>query len=398
MSSALELCAFGSLVSWVYLTFLHARFWRADQRLPLAGDSPSDTAEWPAVAAVVPARNEARGVERALRSVLDQDYPGRLRVILVDDQSDDETWERALRVARSHPRGAQLEILRAPPRPGGWVGKMWAVHTGVSRAHETAPDALFLWITDADVDHTPSVVRRLVRKAQREQLDLASILVRLHCRSRWERLLVPAFAYFFQLLYPFARVNDPRSRVAGAAGGCMLVRATALDRAGGFEAIRGEIIDDCALGRLLKRGGRIWLGLCPEEYSFRPYTGLTEIWQMIARSAYTQLHHSPLLLAGTLVGLALLFGAPLISVLGLAWTHDLGAALAGGLAWALMTLTLQPTLRDYALSPALGAALPLAGLLYATMTLDSARRSWLGRGGEWKGRAGAGRADAPSGG
>ena len=215
-------------------------------------------------------------------------------------------------------------------------------------------------------------------------------MVRLHCEEGWERLLVPAFVYFFQKLYPFPRINDPRSRTAGAAGGCMLVRADALAKAGGIEAIRGEIIDDCALGKRMKAGGRIWVGLGPAEYSFRPYAGLADVWNMVARSAYTQLGHSPLLLAGTVIGLALVYLVPPLLALG--WpVHGSAAAAAGALAaWGLMATTFQPTLRDYHRSPWLGLALPVAGALYLAMTVDSARRHHQGRGAEWKGRAGAG--------
>jgi hopene-associated glycosyltransferase HpnB len=264
------------------------------------------------------------------------------------------------------------------------------VHTGVAQAARRRPDAEYWLLTDADVEHTPGNLRRLVAKARGEGLDLVSLMVRLHCERGWERLLVPAFVYFFQKLYPFPRINDPHSRTAGAAGGCMLVRADALARAGGIEAIRGEIIDDCALGRALKARGRIWVGLGPSEYSFRPYPRLADVWQMVARSAYTQLGHSPVLLAGTVLGLLLVYLAPPLLALG--WPLHGSAAAAGAAlaAWALMAWTFQPTLRDYGRSPWLGLALPVAGALYLAMTVDSARRHYRGRGAEWKGRAGAG--------
>jgi hopene-associated glycosyltransferase HpnB len=267
---------------------------------------------------------------------------------------------------------------------------MWAVHTGVALAARRRPDAEYWLLTDADVEHTPGNLRRLVAKARGEGLDLVSLMVRLHCERGWERLLVPAFVYFFQKLYPFPRINDPRSRTAGAAGGCMLVRADALARAGGIEAIRGEIIDDCALGRALKARGRIWVGLGPSEYSFRPYPRLADVWQMVARSAYTQLGHSPALLAGTVLGLLLVYLAPPLLALG--WPLHASAAAAGAAlaAWALMAWTFLPTLRDYGRSPWLGLALPVAGALYLAMTVDSARRHYRGRGAEWKGRARAG--------
>jgi hopene-associated glycosyltransferase HpnB len=379
--------ALASLLAWIHLAFLHGRFWRGEARLEPGAAPALAGGAWPPVVAVVPARNEEDAVLRSLRSLLAQDYPGPFEALLVDDQSEDATAARAQALAEADPR---LGVVRTPPRPEGWVGKMWAVHTGVAQAARRRPDAEYWLLTDADVEHTPGNLRRLVAKARGEGLDLVSLMVRLHCERGWERLLVPAFVYFFQKLYPFPRINDPHSRTAGAAGGCMLVRADALARAGGIEAIRSEIIDDCALGRALKARGRIWVGLGPSEYSFRPYPRLADVWQMVARSAYTQLGHSPVLLAGTVLGLLLVYLAPPLLALG--WPLHGSAAAAGAAlaAWALMAWTFQPTLRDYDRSPWLGLALPVAGALYLAMTVDSARRHYRGRGAEWKGRAGAG--------
>jgi len=371
-ASSRPIVAAAALLAWLYLAFLHGRFWRADQRMEGYADSlPRREADWPAVVAVVPARNEADGIERALRSLLGQDYPGALAVLLVDDQSEDSTADIARDLADRHPQAERLGVLRCGTMPEGWVGKMWAVHTGVAAAAERFPRAKYLLLTDADVEHERGSLRRLVCKAENEGFDLVSLMVRLHCRSAWERLLIPAFVYFFQKLYPFARINDPASRTAGAAGGCMLLRAEALAAAGGIEAIRGAIIDDCALGKALKRRGRIWVGLGSMEYSFRPYRGLSDIWDMVARSAYTQLHHSPL------------HGDYLASTLALA-------------AWLVMAWTYLPTLRDYGLSPLYAFLLPISGLLYLLMTLDSARRHRAGHGAHWKGRAGAGNAGTGS--
>ena len=237
--------------------------------------------------------------------------------MLVDDESSDGTGDAARAVARDHPDGARLEVVRTPPRPPGWVGKMWAVESGVRAA--SAPAAPEYWLlTDADVEHGPDNLRRLVAKAESERLDLVSLMVLLHAGSGWDGLLVPAFVYFFQKLYPFRRVNDPRSRTAGAAGGCVLVRRDALARAGGIEALRGEVIDDCALGRAVKRGGPIWLGLSETERSIRPYQGIADVWNMVARSAFTQLRHSRWIVAGTLLGLALLYLVPPLTVVSLA--------------------------------------------------------------------------------
>lgn len=381
--SALGWASAAALAAWLYLLLAHGRFWQGEARLERGLPAP---ACWPAVCAVVPARNEAEVIERSLRSLLDQRYPGPFRVVLVDDHSEDETGAIARRLAEAHPDGARLAVERSDPLPPGWVGKMWAVHTGVARAAAHAPDAEYLWLTDADVVHHPGNLDRLVRKAERDRLDLVSLMVLLHCRSGWERLLVPAFVYFFQKLYPFPRINDPRSRVAGAAGGCMLVHAAALARAGGIEAVRDAVIDDCALGARLKRGGAVWVGLTAEDASIRPYRGLGDIWDMVARSAWTQLRGSLLLLAGTVAGMALLYLAPPLALLLWPWHASGVAALCGAAAWGLMVWSYQPTLRLYGLSPVRALSLPLAGALYSAMTVDSALRHWRGRGAAWKGR------------
>ncbi len=380
----------GSLLAWIYLTFAHGRFWTGEVRL---GDPPAPAA-WPAVVAVVPARNEADVIERTLGSLLGQDYPGSLRIVLADDESDDGTGEVAAALARGHLRGERLVVERTGPRPEGWVGKMWAVHTGVLRAGKEAPHADYLLLTDADVEHSPGNLRRLVAKAEREDLDLVSLMVLLHAETAWEKLVVPAFVYFFQKLYPFPRVNRPRARTAGAAGGCMLVRSTALQRIGGIEPLRGEIIDDCALGRAIKRGGPIWLGLSDSERSIRAYGGLAGVWHMVARSAFTQLRHSNLLVAGTLVGLALLYLAPPALVLGGLFGVSPVAASLGAAAWIAMAISFVPTLSLYGRPAWMGFALPLAGALYAAMTFDSARRHARAEGAAWKGRAGAGSSNA----
>ena len=381
-----------SLAAWLYLVFAHGRFWLCDQRLDGRAAAP---AQWPDVVAVVPARNESEVLARTLRSLLDQDYPGALRIVLADDESEDGTAEVARATARAHPRGARLAIARVPPRPPGWVGKMWAVETGIRAAGNEGAAPAYWLLTDADVQHGPDNLRRLVARAEADRLDLVSLMVRLHTGRGWDALLVPAFVYFFQMLYPFPRVNDPASRTAGAAGGCMLVQREALRRAGGIEALRGEVIDDCALGRALKRGGRVWLGLSATERSIRPYRGLGEVWKMVARSAFTQLRHSWLLLAGTVAGLTLLYLLPPLLVLAWPLHRDAAAAAVATAAWALMAASFAPTLALYERAPGWGFALPLAGALYTAMTVDSARRHARREGATWKGRAGAGREPAP---
>jgi hopene-associated glycosyltransferase HpnB len=380
-----------SLAAWLYLVLLHGRFWRGDQRL--SGDGP-EPRRWPSVTAVIPARDEAPLLPATLRSLLDQKYPGDFRIVLADDESSDGTGDVARALAREHGSGARLRVVATPARPPGWVGKMWALETGVRAAAADAPPEYWL-LTDADIAHSPDNLRRLVAKAEIERLDLVSLMVRLHAGSGWGSLLVPAFVYFLQKLYPFPRVNDPRARTAAAAGGCVLVRSAALTRAGGIEALRSEVIDDCALGRNVKRGGPVWLGLSADTRSIRPYQGIGDVWNMVARSAYTQLSYSPWLLAGTLVGLALLYLVPPLCVLAFPiHGQALAATLAAG-AWGLQALSFAPTLALYRRPRALALALPLAGALYAAMTFDSARRHARKQGALWKGRAGAGRSEPP---
>ena len=386
MLVGLALC---SLLAWIYLSLFHGDFWKGDQLLDPRLAQTASTDSWPPAVAVVPARNEAEGIERCLRSLLEQDYPSSFDIVLVDDHSDDGTGERALELASSHPNGARLHVIRAETMPAGWVGKMWAVETGVAHSMKTLPETRYLLLTDADVEHSPRNLRQLVAKAETERLDLVSLMVRLHCKSGWEKLLIPAFVYFFQQLYPFPRINDPKSSTAGAAGGCMLVRNDALQQAGGIASIRGEIIDDCALGAAIKANGKVWLGLSASEYSFRPYQGLSDIWNMVARSAYTQLKHSPALLAGCTVGLVLVYLVPpAVTVWGILAGDGL-AAISAALAWGLMARSFLPTLKLYRLPPWRALLLPFAGLLYTAMTLDSGRRHARGLGAQWKGRIGA---------
>jgi len=387
----------GSLAAWIYLLFCNGRFWRGDQRLRAPAPSRAALASWPAVVAVVPARNESDVVERTLDSLLSQDYPGELQVVLVDDGSDDGTGDVARRLAHEHPAGSRLAVVGNPDMPSGWVGKMWALQTGIRLAEARWPASPYLHLTDADVEHGPTNLRAMVYKAETEGLDLVSLMVMLHCRTAWERLLIPAFVYFFQLLYPFPRINDPRSRVAGAAGGCVLVRAESLSRAGGIESIRGEIIDDCALGAALKSVGRIWVGLSDTERSARPYSGLGDIWAMVSRSAYTQLQHSAWMLALTVVGMALVFLAPPIVASTFPAHGNAWAALLAVSAWLAMAWSFRPSALRYRQPAALGLVLPAAALLYLGMTLDSARRHWIGAGSQWKGRAGAGNPHAAGG-
>jgi hopene-associated glycosyltransferase HpnB len=365
------------LAIWAWLLVAHGGFWRADQTDAAAAPEP---ASWPAVAAVVPARDEADVIAASITSLLAQDYPGPFKVILVDDGSTDGTAAAARAAARAFGRPERLEVLSGAPLPPGWTGKLWAVSQGIAAA-SGAP--ALLWLTDADIAHTPDNLRRLVARAETGRLALTSLMAELRCESFAERLLVPAFVLFFQMVYPFRWANRPERTTAAAAGGCMLVRRTALEAAGGMAAIRGAIIDDCALAAALKPHGPIWLGLTHRAKSLRPYPTLGSVGRMVSRSAYAQLDYSPWLLLGTLAGLMITFIAPPA----LALFAPAPARYAGLAAWLAMTVAFQPMLRFYRRSPLWGAALPLIAALYAAFTLQSAIDVWRGRGGMWKGRS-----------
>ncbi|WP_406195859.1 glycosyltransferase [Kitasatospora sp. NBC_01560] len=367
-----------SLLVWLWLACCHGMFWRTDVRLP----PRRPPARWPQVAVVVPARDEAEVLPVSLPSLLAQKYPGRARVILVDDHSADGSGELAAALAA--PGGPGLTVTTPPPLPAGWTGKLWALRHGVELA---GPDPEYLLLTDADIAHGPDSLAELVAAAESNRLDLVSQMARLRVETGWERLIVPAFVYFFAQLYPFRRSNRPGARTAAAAGGCSLVRRDTLERIGGVAAIRGAVIDDVSLARLVKAGGgRTWLGLAEQVDSVRPYPRLAELWRMVSRSAYAQLRHSVPLLAGTVAGLALVYLVPPVATLaGLAagrWT----VAAAGGAAWALMTGTFLPMLRYYRQPAPAALLLPFTAALYLLMTVDSAVQHWRGRGAAWKGR------------
>jgi hopene-associated glycosyltransferase HpnB len=367
--------SFLSFAIWMYLLIARGGYWLARERNDHVSPEPQ---HWPSVVAVVPARDEADVIAQTVGSLLAQDYPGSFRVVLVDDQSTDGTAD----IARRLDNTGKLKVIAGSPRPPGWTGKLWAVAQGVAEA-KSAGASDYLWLTDADIAHTPDNLRTLVARAERGSCALVSEMAKLHCSTLAERFLIPAFVYFFDMLYPFAWVNEPGNRTAAAAGGSMLARRDALERAGGIEAIRGEIIDDCALGRRMKEQGPIWLGLTELATSIRPYEGVGEIGRMVSRSAYAQLQYSPLLLAGTIAGMLLLYVVPVLAALD-PWDPS---AIAGLLAWLAMAISFQPMLRFYRVSRLWGLALPAIGLVYTAFTLDSALKFWNGRGGMWKGRA-----------
>jgi hopene-associated glycosyltransferase HpnB len=365
------------LVIWLGLLLAHGRFWTADQRDDR--DVPPEPAAWPSVVAVVPARDEADVIARSVGSLLAQDYPGEFRVILVDDSSSDGTAAIAGAEARRLGRGERLQVLTGEPLPAGWTGKLWAVHQGTLRAEALQPK--YLWLTDADIGHAPDTLRSLVSRAESGGLVLTSLMAELHCRTFAERFLVPAFVFFFQMVYPFARVNRP-GPVGAAAGGVMLADRQALARAGGIAAIRKALIDDCALGALMKKEGPIWLGLTHRAVSLRPYETIGQIGRMVSRSAYAQLDYSPVKLIGVVLGMGLVYMAPIAAIL-------LGGAPAvlGLATYLLMAFSFQPMLRFYRVSPLWGLALPAIGLAYTVFTVQSAVQMWRGKGGLWKGRA-----------
>ena len=365
-----------ALAAWLYLLLARGGFWRCSERDDWA---PVDLSAWPAVAAIVPARNEADCIGASIASLLAQDYRGRWTVILVDDDSSDGTAD----IARRAEGNERLQVVTSRGLPAGWTGKLWAIRQGLEAAAELPQPPRYVLLTDADIVHAPDSASRLVAHAERHALVLASLMVKLHCESFAERVAVPAFIFFFQMLYPFAWVNRRQSPVAAAAGGCMLVRPEVIRSAGGIEAIRGALIDDCALAKLLKAHGPIWLGLTERVRSIRRYPALADIRRMVTRSAYAQLRYSPLVLAATVAAMALTYLLPpLTAIFGSGIERMIGAA-----AWGLMFVAFQPTLRFYRLSPLWGLALPAIALQYMLFTLDSAHQYVRGQGGSWKGRA-----------
>jgi hopene-associated glycosyltransferase HpnB len=368
-----------ALAIWLYLIFWRGGFWLAREREDR--DDPSLPAgAWPSVVAVIPARNEAAMLERCLGSLLRQDYPGPFAIVLVDDESSDGTAAAARALAAGAARA--LTVLEGRPPPGSWTGKVWAMHQGIAAAKaETPPD--YLLLTDADIAYASDAVRRLVTRAKAERLVLSSLMVKLHCQSLAERALIPAFVFFFQMLYPFAWVNRSTTKTAAAAGGCMLVERRALERAGGVAKIRSALIDDCALAKLMKAEGPIWLGLTGRVRSLRSYPHIGDIRRMVARSAFAQLRYSPPLLSAVIAGMALTF---LLSP-ALAVFAGPPASIIAAASWGLMSLAYLPILRFYGLSPLWTLALPLIAAAYLAFTLDSAYQHWRGKGGLWKGRS-----------
>jgi hopene-associated glycosyltransferase HpnB len=378
-----------SLAGWLYLILGRGAFWHAASLPETAVPSGQ---RLPDVVAVVPARNEAAYVACTLPSLIAQDYPGRVCVILVDDNSEDRT--RAIAEATTTRPGRLLEVIGARPLPAGWSGKLWAVSEGLRRGFERMPDAPYVLLTDADIQHDPGNLRRLVAKAEADRLDLVSLMVRLRCQRPWERLLIPPFVFFFRELYPFAAVNRQQRAAAAANGGCMLVRREALRRIGGIEAIHDRLIDDIALAQRIKHyptpgAGRIWLGLTGSTRSLRDEPRLSDIWEEVARYADTRLGHSRSLLVLAVLAMLDLYLVPPLALL--SWPlHGSSSVAALGLAgWLCMTLAYWPIVRLHCLRPYWALTLPLAAVFYTAMTIDSALQYRRGRGGRWKGRIAA---------
>jgi len=412
-----------SLIIWLVLLLGWGQFWRCDQRLEGKdkelrikdkenSTEPLSLSLYPSVCAVIPARNEADLLPVTLKSLLSQDYPGDFRIILVDDQSTDGTAQAARSTAEKLGKPSLLDVICAEPLPAGWSGKLWAMDQGVKKAQLASPE--YILLTDADIEHDSVNLLHLVNKAIQQDLDMVSLMVRLRCESFWEQLLIPAFVFFFQKLYPFRWVNNPTHPTAAAAGGCILIRWETLEQIGGIQAIRQALIDDCALAQAVKgvRGqesesiqnskfkiqnsptpnslthpsGKIWLGLSDRTRSLRPYPSLETIWSMVARTAFTQLGYNPLLLIGTLIGMTLVYLVPLLGfILGVAIGNGM-LAILGLAGWLLMSLAYYPTVRFYNCSLMFAFCLPAIAFLYTLMTLDSALQHWRGQGGSWKGR------------
>jgi hopene-associated glycosyltransferase HpnB len=378
-----EALGFICLAVWIYLIVGRGGFWRSDIRDSAHPARAMD--RWPSVAVVIPARNESEVIGVSVHSLLQQDYRGSLGIFVVDDDSSDDTAAIAARTAASVPE-RQVTVIAGKGPARGWTGKLWALKEGIAAAETSRPD--YLLLTDADIVHSPDTVAWLVSHAMGRGYVLVSLMAKLRCISAAERSHVPAFIYFFEMLFPFALVNRPKSNTAAAAGGCILVRTDALERAGGIASIRNALIDDCSLAAKLKTVGPIWLGLTERARSVRPYETLSDVRQMISRSAYAQLRYSPLLLLGTTLGLLLTFVAPpMLTLFATGLARYLGLA-----AWLLMALSFVPTLRFYRRSPLWGLALPGIASLYLYYTLNSAYLYLRRRGGQWKGRV----HDAPS--
>ncbi|HVH78898.1 MAG TPA: glycosyltransferase [Stellaceae bacterium] len=362
-------------MTWLYLIAFRGAFWRIER-----DDRTSAAAPLRSVVAVIPARDEAEVLGEAVTSLLAQDHAGRFDIVIVDDHSTDGTADVARQAATVAGARDRVTVVQAAPVPTGWTGKLWAVRQGTMIASQMRPD--YLLLTDADIVHAPDNLRRLIARAESGHYDLVSLMVRLHCRGLWERLLVPAFVFFFFKLYPPRWVADSRRGVAAAAGGCMLLRTGVLQRIGGVDSIRQEIIDDCALARRVKTVGRVWLGIAEDTKSVRPYGSWRPLWDMISRCAFAQLNYSAGILTALMVGMAVTYLAPPLLLL----SGSPVAMALGGAAWLAMAASFLPILKIYRCPLLLGMLLPAIAAFYMAATFGSAVQFWRGRGGAWRGR------------
>jgi hopene-associated glycosyltransferase HpnB len=386
-----------SLLIWLYLIVGRGFFWKFDQRLHISDEKDTATGDLPTACVVIPARNERKLLEKTLPFLLRQNYTGRFHIFLVDDCSTDGTAALARQIATNMDANHRLTVVSGRPLPPGWTGKLWALQQGTLAVQKKNPT--FLMFTDADILHSTQSLQSIVQKAVQKEIVLLSTMVKLKVTNRWEQLLIPAFVFFFAKLYPFSWVNDPGRKTAAAAGGCVLLRRNALENMGGLKTLSSALIDDVTLAKRIKgiageTCNEIWLGLAEEIVSLRQYQGIRGVWQMVARTAYTQLKHSPLHLAATILGMLLTYLMPLMgTVLGfvIIWVngtvfHSWWIFISAVAGWSLMAVAFRPILEWYESPRYMAFLLPIAGLLYTLMTIDSAVQHYRGQGGYWKGR------------
>ena len=373
-----------SLFIWLFLLFFWGDFWRSNQYIDR---NYPELESYPTVWAIVPARDEAEVIEQSVKSLLNQKYLGKFSIILIDDNSSDRTAEIAQKTAEQINKKEWLKIIPGKPLTPGWKGKLWAMNQGIDYAKQQDSYPDYFLLTDADIYHHAENLSQLVTKAETENLDLVSLMVLLRCQSMWEKLLIPAFVFFFQKLYPFYWVNNPNKSMAAAAGGCILISSKSLAEIGGISAIKDALIDDCSLAKAIKsQRKKIWIGLTKNTISLRPYDDLKTIWNTISRTAFDQLNYSLFLLIGTLIGMSIIYLAPPLGLTIGIGIHNWLLAGISTFAWLMMTLAYIPTIKLYSLPVMWAFSLPAIAFLYTLMTLDSAIKYYQGKGGAWKGR------------
>lgn len=382
MAMILWMCL--SLTIWLFLILFWGNFWLSNS---LIEEKEIELESYPTVWAIVPARNEERAIANSVTSLLQQQYLGKFTLVVVDDNSGDRTGSIAVSTAKDLNKLTSFDLVSGKPLAPGWKGKLWAMKQGIDRANEHTPAPDYFLFTDADIYHDSKNLSQLVTKAETEDLDLVSLMVLLRCQSFWEKLLIPAFVFFFQKLYPFSWVNNPQKSIAAAAGGCILIKREALEAIGGIEAIKDALIDDCSLAKAVKdKQKKLWLGLTKNTISLREYNNLKSIWDTIARTAYNQLNYSLLLLIGTLAGMTLVYLVPPIGLIIGLILHQKLLILIATITWLLMAAAYIPTIKLYDLSIIWALNLPAVAFLYTLMTIDSALKYYQGKGGAWKGR------------